>query len=107
MTALSLVKSKRAWTVIVLMLIVSPLFGVILSGMVGYHEPLDLAAEAVGLVDISEEISWTPFFDYGVPGLPDEVGYVATGALGVAVIFIVGYAAMKVVERRRRCAGLA
>jgi len=100
-TPTNFVKSKKIWTAIALMLIVSPLFGVILADVVGYHEPLDVAAEAAGLRDVSEEITWTPFFDYGIPGLPSEVGYAMAGALGVAVIVVVGYVAMKVVERRR------
>lgn len=103
MRASNFIKSKRAWIAIALMLIVSPVFGIILADMVGYHEPLDLAAEAAGLRDVSEEISWTPFFDYSVPGLPDELGYVVAGALGVAVIVVTGYVAMKIVEGRKRC----
>jgi hypothetical protein len=66
--ASNLFKSKRAWIAITVMLILSPVFGVILADMVGYHEPLDLAAEIAGLRDVSEEVNWTPFFDYSVPG---------------------------------------
>jgi len=97
--ASNLFKSKRAWIAIIVMLILSPVFGVILADMVGYHEPLDLAAEIAGLRDVSEEVNWTPFFDYRVPGLPAEVGYVVAGALGVAVIVAVGYVVMRLVKR--------
>ncbi|RLE74139.1 MAG: cobalamin biosynthesis protein, partial [Thermoprotei archaeon] len=65
--------SKKAIILTFILVIISPIFGVILADMVGYHEPLDLAAESLGLEDISEETNWTPFFDYTVPGLPDVI----------------------------------
>lgn len=97
----TLVKSKRAWLTIIVLLIVSPVFGVILADAVEYHEPLDLAAEAIGLRDVSEEVTWTPLYDYKVPGLPDEVGYVVSGAIGVLVIVSIGYGILRISERRK------
>lgn len=101
-TVRTLVKSKKVWITIVVLLIVSPIFGVTLADMVGYHEPLDLAAEAVGLRDVSEEVTWTPFYDYKVPGLPDEVGYIVSGAIGVLAVVAIGYGILKLSEKRRR-----
>lgn len=95
------IKSRKAWITIIVLLIVSPLFGVTLSDMVGYHEPLDLAAEAIGLCDVSEEITWTPLYDYKVPGLPYEVGYAVSGVVGVLAIVAIGYGILKASERRK------
>jgi len=101
MKAENLFKNRKAWIAIIVLLIISPIFGVILADMVGYHEPLDVAAEAIGLTDISEQINWTPFFDYSIPGLPAEIGYIIAGAIGVAIIAIIGYGMLKIAEKRR------
>lgn len=82
---------KRAWIVITILLVISPVFGVVLADMVGYHEPLDVAAEKLGLNDTSSEINWTPFFDYTVPGLDPIIGYIVAGAIGVVVVAALGY----------------
>lgn len=82
---------KKAVFVITTLILVSPIFGVILADMVGYHEPLDVAAEILGLNDITEDINWTPFLDYTVPGLPDVLGYIISGFIGVGVILALGY----------------
>lgn len=81
---------RNALIAVAALLAISPLFGVILSEAVGYHEPLDIAAEAVGLEDLTEQTNWTPFLDYTVPGLPDEVGYIVAGVIGVAVVLALG-----------------
>jgi len=81
---------RRSWIVILALLLISPIFGIYLADLVGYHEPLDIAAELLGLKDVTEEISWTPFLDYSVPGLPPWLGYVVSGALGIAVILVIG-----------------
>ncbi|MEM2123573.1 MAG: cobalamin biosynthesis protein [Candidatus Bathyarchaeia archaeon] len=74
----------------VFLVLVSPLFGVILADMVGYHEPLDVAAEVLNLKDLTESINWTPLMDYSVPGLPAELGYILSGLIGLTVILGVG-----------------
>ncbi len=81
---------RRAWYVIGFMVLISPLFGIILANMVGYHEPLDVAAEMLHLKDLSDKINWTPFYDYTVPGLPDTIGYIISGIIGVAVVYAIG-----------------
>jgi len=47
--------SSKTLINIIILVIISPVFGVILADMVGYHEPLDMAAELLGLIDISEK----------------------------------------------------
>ena len=81
---------RKAWYAIVFMIIISPLFGIILANMVGYHEPLDVAAEMLHLKDISDKINWTPFYNYTVPGLPDTIGYIISGVIGVTVVYVLG-----------------
>ena len=81
---------RKAWYAIAFMIIISPLFGIILANMVGYHEPLDVAAQMLHLKDISDRINWTPFYDYTVPGLPDTIGYIISGIIGVAVVYTLG-----------------
>ncbi len=78
--------SKNALILIVVLVLVSPVFGVILADAVGYHEPLDVAAEELGLSDITDQLNWTPLLDYTVPGLPPEVGYIVAGFIGIAII---------------------
>jgi len=94
------VSRKTLFTVIVL-IIVSPVFGVILADAVGYHEPLDVAAEMLNLEDITEDINWTPFLDYTVSGLPDVLGYIVSGFIGVGVILGLGYVLKYLVSRRK------
>lgn len=77
---------RRAIGLAVLLVLVSPLFGVLLADVVGYHEPLDVAAEALNLQDLTESINWTPLMDYTVPGLPAELGYIISGLIGVGII---------------------
>ena len=74
-------------TIIVL---VSPIFGIILADMLGFHEPLDIAAEKIKLQDFSEEMNWTPFIDYTIPGLSPEIGYIISGLLGITIILGAG-----------------
>ena len=88
--------SRKVLILTFILVIISPVFGVILADMVGYHEPLDLAAESLGLEDVSEEINWTPFFDYTVPGLPDVIGYIIAGFIGVFVVLGLGIGLSKI-----------
>lgn len=80
--------SRKTILILLILLLLSPLFGVILAEELGYHEPLDIAAEELGLNE--SEFTWTPLKDYTVPGLPEWLGYVTCGALGVLVIVVVG-----------------
>ncbi|MEM2234903.1 MAG: cobalamin biosynthesis protein [Desulfurococcaceae archaeon] len=72
------------WLIVTTALIlVSPLFGIYLADLVGYHEPLDIAIEILGLKEWEDE--W-PFKDYSIPGLDPYLGYIASGFIGVGAI---------------------
>lgn len=88
----------RALMLIALLVVVSPLFGVVGSEMVGYREPLDLAAEMLGLEEW--DLEWTPFAGYRVPGLPDTIGYIVAGFMGVGVILAIGVLLAKLSARQ-------
>ncbi|MEM2025858.1 MAG: PDGLE domain-containing protein [Desulfurococcaceae archaeon] len=102
MTSKGILKSGKAWAAIAALLIASPIFGVVLADLVGYHEPLDVAAELIGISehDVSEQVNWTPLFDYRVPGLPDEIGYVVAGAIGTAIVAAAGCGLLRIAEKR-------
>uniref|UniRef100_A0A7J3X715 Cobalamin biosynthesis protein n=1 Tax=Thermofilum pendens TaxID=2269 RepID=A0A7J3X715_THEPE len=93
-------RHRRALLLTLALLVISPLFGVYLAELVGFHEPLDIAAEELGLEEITEEINWTPFLDYTVPGLPDWLGYVVSGLIGVGVVLALGLLLLKLLERK-------
>jgi len=95
------VLSRRALSAIIVLIVVSPVFGVWLADIVGYHEPLDVAAEALGLEDVTESLNWTPFLDYTVPGLPASVGYAVAGFMGVAIILLVGFGLSRLLKGGR------
>ena len=86
---------------LIVMILISPLVGVVLADMVGYHEPLDIVGEKLGLSDLSEKINWTPLYDYSVPGLPPTIGYIISGFIGVFIILGIGYIARRVVEEKK------
>ncbi len=86
----SLYIPRKALMVGVILILISPLFGVILADMVGFHEPLDIAAEELNLPDWTEDLNWTPFLDYMIPNLSAEIGYIIAGFLGFALILGVG-----------------
>ena len=67
--------------------------------MVGYHEPLDVAAEALNLSGTTESINWTPFLDYTVPGLPADVGYIIAGLIGISIILSIGLILNRLVKK--------
>ncbi len=80
---------KKAFKVILILLLVSPIFGVYLADLVGYHEPLDVVAEKFGLNET--QTYETPFTDYTFPSLPDWLGYILSGLIGVLLILAIGY----------------
>jgi len=92
-------KYRRALLAIAVLLVVSPLFGVIGADLVGYHEPLDVAAESLGL---SEASLWSGFLpDYTVPGLPEDwlsmsMGYIIAGVIGVLIILAIGFIIIRI-----------
>mgnify|MGYP000675097913 CR=1 FL=1 len=93
--------NKRVWIVIVGLLLISPIFGVYIANLIGYKEPLDIIAEKAGLRDLSEEINWTPLYDYSVPGLNPLIGYIVAGLIGLLVIVAIGFILMRLVEAKK------
>ena len=97
-----LTRRKKALLAIAVLLVVSPLFGVVGAELVGYHEPLDVAAERLGL---EEAGLWSGILpDYTVPGLPEDwaglsVGYIISGLVGVAIILAIGLASLALVRK--------
>jgi len=76
---------RRAYIIIIVLVVLSPLFGVIGAELVGYREPLEVAAEKVGLEE--SEPLWSGILpDYTFPGLNDVIGYVIAGFIGVAIL---------------------
>jgi len=92
---------KKQWILIILLILISPLFGVVLADMVGYHEPLDIAAEKLGLKDISDEINWSPFYDYSIPGLDPITGYIVSGFIGVGIIYLIGSLIQRIAGKKQ------
>ncbi|MGQ9781758.1 MAG: PDGLE domain-containing protein [Nitrososphaeria archaeon] len=91
--------SIRKPVILALVLVMaSPIFGVVLANIIGYHEPLDLAAEELGLTDLTDVTNWTPFLDYTIPGLPAEIGYSIAGLLGVGIILAIGFLLRRLVK---------
>lgn len=82
--------------VITILIIISPLFGVLLAERIGYHEPLDVAAEKLGLKEVS--LYHTPFEDYTFPGLNPVAGYMLAGLLGTGIILAIGWLLSKMVK---------
>ena len=97
-----LTRHKKALLAIAVLLVVSPLFGVVGAELVGYHEPLDMAAERLGLEEAGLWSGLLP--DYTVPGLPEDwaglsVGYIISGLVGVAIILAIGLALLALVRK--------
>ena len=91
-------KFRKALMLTLILVFISPIFGVILADMVGYHEPLDVAAESLNLPDLTNVINWTPFLDYTMPGLSDEIGYIIAGIIGISIILVIGFIINSVVK---------
>jgi len=92
--------SRNQLYLLIILIVISPVFGVYLANLIGYHEPLDIVAEKLELDEL--EISWTPLKDYIVPGLPDWLGYIVTGFLGVGIIIFIGHIVKIFIWRRNR-----
>jgi len=88
----------KALVLIGIIILISPVFGIILSDRVAFHEPLELTAEELGLQDSTEDLNWTPFLDYTIPNLLPEAGYIITGFLGISLILIIGKILVRVLR---------
>jgi len=73
---------------IILTLIISPIFSIYLADVLGYREPLDLILEALGYKG-EEFLINAPFMNYSVPYLPQALGYIASGGIGLLILFMI------------------
>ncbi|MDK2781126.1 MAG: cobalt/nickel transport system permease protein [Archaeoglobi archaeon] len=85
--------SKSAFAIIALMVAVSPFFAYA-AEMVNYSEPLENAAELIGLEEYSIYSGLMP--DYSIPGIDPYVGTLLTAAIGTVIVagfaFLIRYA---------------
>lgn len=80
---------KASLAIIAVLIALSPVFAY-LAEVVGYSEPLENAAEMLGL---EENPIYEGFFpDYTIPGLDPYTGTLLSGAVGVLIVLILGYA---------------
>ncbi len=93
-----MIKRKHLLLLTVLV-IVSPVFGVWLAEALNYAEPLDHVAKALNLTEW-EWLEWTPLKDYSIPGLPDWLGYIISGFIGLAAVIALGYLLKLYVSRK-------
>ena len=90
--------SKAALVAIGVMIVFAPLFAY-LAELVNYTEPLEVAAEKLGLHEMS---IWSGVFpDYTVPGINDYLGALITGAIGVVLILAIGVALARANKEER------
>lgn len=80
---------KLALGIIAVMILVSPLFAYT-AELVGYSEPLENAAEIIGLEENPIYEGVLP--DYSVPGLDPYVGTLIAGLVGTVIVLSLGYA---------------
>jgi cobalt/nickel transport protein len=87
--------TRRLLILLIALALISPVFGVRLANLINYREPLDVAAGLINqaanrtvLNDTRYQMSWTPFIDYTVPGLPDWAGYIASAFIGLVIYFL-------------------
>ena len=88
--------TRKSLLIALILVAVSPVFGVILAELTGYHEPLNIAADLLGLRDLTEQFNWTPFLDYTVPGLPEIAGYIVASLIGVIITIGLGLALSRI-----------
>ncbi|MFN3383403.1 MAG: energy-coupling factor ABC transporter permease [Archaeoglobaceae archaeon] len=79
---------KISYAVIGLMILLSPIFAY-LAEKVDYSEPLENAAEILGLEEIT--INSGIFPDYTIPGLDPYIGTLLSGAIGVLIVFLLSF----------------
>ena len=88
----------KALIIIAILILISPIFGIILSDKLGFHEPLDVVAEELNLPDWTEDLNWTPFLGYFLPNLLPEAGYILAGFLGIGIILIMGFVLQRLLK---------
>lgn len=89
---------RRALLGLLVLVVLAPAFGWA-SGVVGYAEPLENAAEATGAADAAAPIAPGLLPDYAVPGLDAPLGTLVSAAVGTGVTLAVALGAGRLLER--------
>ncbi len=80
---------RAALAAVAVMIVLSPLFAYA-AELVGYSEPLENAAEMIGLHEHPIYEGLLP--DYTIPGLDPYLGTLIAGAIGTLIVLALGYA---------------
>ncbi|GAB3692875.1 PDGLE domain-containing protein [Halorubrum pallidum] len=89
---------RRALLGLLALVVLAPVFGWA-SGVVGYAEPLENAAEATGATGAAAPVVTGVFPDYSVPGLGAPAGTLASAVVGTALTLALALAVGKLLER--------
>jgi cobalt/nickel transport protein len=87
---------RKSLVALIVLGLIAPVFGWA-SGVVGYAEPIDVAAEQTGAAD--EATGGHGLFpDYSVPGLGSGVGTLLSALVGITITLGVALAAGRLLE---------
>jgi len=89
---------RRALLGLVVLVVLAPVFAWA-SGVVGYAEPLENAAEETGASDAVDSINPGLFPDYSVPGLGSPLGTLVSAVVGTALTLTVALGTGRLLER--------
>lgn len=89
---------QRALLGLLVLVVLAPVFGWA-SGVVGYAEPLENAAEETGAADAAEPINPGLLPDYSVPGLSSPIGTLVSALVGTALTLAVAVGVGRLLEQ--------
>ena len=89
---------RRALLGLLVLVVSAPVFGWA-SGVVGYAEPLENAAEETGAADAAEPINPGLLPDYSVPGLSSPIGTLVSALVGTALTLAVAVGVGRLLEQ--------
>ena len=89
---------RRALLGLLVLVVLAPVFGWA-SGVVGYAEPLENAAEETGASNAAEPTNPGLLPDYSVPGLSSSLGTLVSAVVGTALTLAVAIGVGRVLEQ--------
>jgi cobalt/nickel transport protein len=89
---------RRALLGVLVLVVLAPVFGWA-SGVVGYAEPLENAAEETGASDAADPINPGLLPDYSVPGLSFPLGTLVSAVVGTALTLAVAVGVGRILEQ--------
>jgi cobalt/nickel transport protein len=89
---------RRALLWLLVLTILAPVFGWA-SGVVGYAEPLENAAEETGASDAADPIGTGLFPDYSVSGLSSPLGTLVSAVVGTVLTLAVAGGVGRLLEQ--------